>query len=277
MCCLSCGGAERCQARGSRRLAGREDRVRTASQKGRNRGLCENCLHARSRWPKAPVRVGRSRLSRSSSLYSAAPLRCAGRPLYLFSSPLPRCTPAVPPHSLPREPQRRPASPLRVPTNVPIPCDQDFGVRAVLPEKASNISCSLPVLGQTSPLRAPTPKAGEVRPNQHDRSLRSFRASEGAPASLISLQTLHPASVGVGCSASPSRVWAPDYPHSWAPAWHLPQISGRRHSISLRLGLGPVCFLFPFFSFSGRQTLKLLSAPHKDTGILASSPEEPWG
>lgn len=43
MCYLSRGGAERCQARGSSRLAGQEDRFRTASQRGRDRGLCENC------------------------------------------------------------------------------------------------------------------------------------------------------------------------------------------------------------------------------------------
>lgn len=42
MCYLSRGGAERCQARGGRRLAGPEDTVRMAAQKGRDGGLCEN-------------------------------------------------------------------------------------------------------------------------------------------------------------------------------------------------------------------------------------------
>ena len=55
MCCLSRGGAERCQARAGRRLAGLEDRIRMAAQKGRAGGLCENCGAGKVQVARGPL------------------------------------------------------------------------------------------------------------------------------------------------------------------------------------------------------------------------------
>lgn len=102
MCYLSRGGAERCQAPGSRR----EDRVRTASLKGRDRGLCGNCRAGR-----VQVALGPGSGASAPPLPRLLPVpHCFFmllRLTYLSPSPLPRCLPALPPRSLPHWPQRR--------------------------------------------------------------------------------------------------------------------------------------------------------------------------
>lgn len=118
MCCLSRGGAERCQARGGRRLAGQEDRVLMAARKGREGGaLCETCWPGKVQVARGPpFLVTRPHSSRDFSLYPTAPLH----------SPAKACTSALvlnPPSSSSATPFPAPlaarAAPLRVPISVP--------------------------------------------------------------------------------------------------------------------------------------------------------------
>lgn len=116
MCCLSRGGAEGCQARAGRRLAGLEDRIRMAAQKGRAGGLCENCGAGKMQVARGPL-CGQSVSPQPRLLpVPPAPVQCTGRPLYLSLSPLRPQTPSsATPFPVPEAVR---ASPQRVPVRV---------------------------------------------------------------------------------------------------------------------------------------------------------------